>query len=266
MSARPKEQCVRDYLRNCCGIDDKHLDRMYHPSMIETYRAALPDAAGILRLGSPRTDSIRNPMAMRALFRLRILLNTLLRQGKIDRTTKINIEFSRNLHDANHRKGIRTIPARPRSGKPQVCRRAAHAVRGRHGPHDRTDRDGHPEIPPVEGAAAPLHLHGKANRNRRLHRIESPFRHRAHRAPVTRRRRLAEEQDAVRLPLQPRGQTRQVAVGTRRRTGHRGRASRSSDGGSASTNWKNRSATKSARAKTPRPNRKRTSPSNGATT
>ena len=101
-----KEQCVRDYLRNCCGIDDKHLDRMYHPSMIETYRAALPDAAGILRLGSPRTDSIRNPMAMRALFRLRILLNTLLRQGKIDRTTKINIEFSRNLHDANHRKAF----------------------------------------------------------------------------------------------------------------------------------------------------------------
>lgn len=45
-------------------------------------------------------------MAMRTLFRLRDLLNQLLREGKIDRTTKINIEFARGLNDANRRRAI----------------------------------------------------------------------------------------------------------------------------------------------------------------
>ena len=101
-----KEQCITDYLRDSLGIDERHLRRLYHPSMIETYRNARPDVHGILQLGSPRTPSVRNPMAMRALFRLRILINKLLRDGKIDRTTKINIEFARGLNDANKRKAI----------------------------------------------------------------------------------------------------------------------------------------------------------------
>lgn len=101
-----KEQCVADYLRNMQGIDERRLHRLYHPSMIETYPDAKPDNNGILQLGSPRTASVRNPMAMRALFRLRTLVNKLLREGKIDRTTKINIEFARGLNDANRRKAI----------------------------------------------------------------------------------------------------------------------------------------------------------------
>ncbi len=88
------------------GIDLSRVHKLYHPSMIETYRKAEPDARGIFRLGSPRTTSVRNPMAMRALFRLRILINKLLQDGKIDPTTKINIEFSRMLNDANKRKAI----------------------------------------------------------------------------------------------------------------------------------------------------------------
>lgn len=100
-----KERRISDYLHDC-GIDDVRLDRLYHPSMIETYRAAQPDAEGILQLGSPRTPSVRNPMAMRALFRLRALFNALLRDGRIDRNTKIHIEFARELNDANRRKAI----------------------------------------------------------------------------------------------------------------------------------------------------------------
>lgn len=88
------------------GIDLSRVHKLYHPSMIDTYRKAEPDARGIFRLGSPRTASVRNPMAMRALFRLRILINKLLQDGKIDPTTKINIEFSRMLNDANKRKAI----------------------------------------------------------------------------------------------------------------------------------------------------------------
>lgn len=101
-----KEQEVREYLRDYQGVDPARLERLYHPSMIETYQAVLPDDDGIWQLGSPRTSALRNPMAMRALFRLRILINKLLRDGKIDRQTKINIEFARGLNDANRRHAI----------------------------------------------------------------------------------------------------------------------------------------------------------------
>lgn len=101
-----KAQCIKDYLHDNLYVDERHLDRLYHPSMIETYRQAMPDRQGLLQLGSPRTSSVRNPMAMRALFRLRALLNRLLREGKIDRETRINIEFARGLNDANRRKAI----------------------------------------------------------------------------------------------------------------------------------------------------------------
>jgi CRISPR-associated endonuclease Csn1 len=82
--------------------------RLYHPSMIEAYPNAKPDEQGRIRLGSPRTSSVRNPMAMRSLFRLRKLINTLLNEGKIDGDTKIRIEFARGLNDANRRKAIET--------------------------------------------------------------------------------------------------------------------------------------------------------------
>ncbi len=102
-----KERAIYYALRDC-GLADRQIraEKMYHPSMIETYRRAQPDAEGVLQLGSPRTAAVRNPMAMRALFRLRALVNRLLRDGKIDRDTKINIEFARGLNNANKRKAI----------------------------------------------------------------------------------------------------------------------------------------------------------------
>jgi len=83
-----------------------NLEKLYHPSMIEVYRKALPDEQGRIRLGSPRTDAFKNPMALRALFRLRALINRLLDEGAIDTETKIHIEFARGLNDANKRKAI----------------------------------------------------------------------------------------------------------------------------------------------------------------
>ena len=100
-----KEHRIANYFSDH-GLDLSRFDRLYHPSMIETYRKAQPDAAGLLQLGSPRTPAVRNPMAMRALFRLRALVNRLLRDGKIDRDTKIRIEFARELNNANLRKAI----------------------------------------------------------------------------------------------------------------------------------------------------------------
>lgn len=99
-----KVKNITDYL---LGVADSvRPQRLYHPSMIETYPTVLPDEKGHLHLGSPRIESVRNPMAMRSLFRLRALLNELLDEGVIDPDTKINIEFARELNDTNMRKAI----------------------------------------------------------------------------------------------------------------------------------------------------------------
>lgn len=88
------------------GVSYNDSKRLYEPSSIDTYPKAQPNSQGLILLGSPRTSSVRNPMAMRALFRLRALVNRLLKDGKIDRFTKINIEFARGLNDANMRNAI----------------------------------------------------------------------------------------------------------------------------------------------------------------
>lgn len=102
---RSIQYSVEDYLRGCQNIDSKHLSRLYHPSMIEVYPQVSPEN-GIYKLGSPRVSAIRNPMAMRSLFRLRKLLNDLLQSGTIDHMTTVRIELARGLNDSNMRKAI----------------------------------------------------------------------------------------------------------------------------------------------------------------
>lgn len=97
---RTTERCIKDFLIEQFGVTDKDADKLYHPSMIEIY-PQVPDGVNIL--GSPRIGSIRNPVAMRSLFRLRHVINTLLAEEKIDRNTTIHIEFARELNDANKR-------------------------------------------------------------------------------------------------------------------------------------------------------------------
>ncbi len=102
----PLEIYFKEHLMELYDIDRTLLSNLYHPSMIDPYPQVRPDELGLYRLGSPRTNSIRNPMAMRAMFRLRKLVNRLLTEGKIDRNTKIHIEFARELNDANKRQAI----------------------------------------------------------------------------------------------------------------------------------------------------------------
>ena len=100
---------LKQYLSDQFHVDPRLLRKLYHPSMMETYRKPKPDEKGRLLLGSPRIDSIRNPMVMYSLFRLRRVVNMLLKQGKIDRDTIIHIEFARELNDANKRAAISQI-------------------------------------------------------------------------------------------------------------------------------------------------------------
>ena len=106
---RTLEFCIKDYLQSQYHVAPEALDCLYHPSMMEAYPRAKAGADGIYQLGSPRISSVRNPMAMRSMFRMRKLVNRLLAEGKIDRDTTIHIEFARELNDANKRKAIADI-------------------------------------------------------------------------------------------------------------------------------------------------------------
>src|SRR5690606_13152324 len=56
---------LKDFLLdNFDHISENSLSKIYHPSEINIYPPAKPDKDGILRLGSPKTGSFKNPMAM----------------------------------------------------------------------------------------------------------------------------------------------------------------------------------------------------------
>ena len=98
--------CIKDYLRNNFDLNPGVADKLYHPSMIETYPDAEINKDGVYQLGSPRTNAVRNPMAMRSLHQLRKVINMLLREGIIDQNTEVHIEYARELNDSNKRQAI----------------------------------------------------------------------------------------------------------------------------------------------------------------
>lgn len=98
--------CIKDFLSSEYGISEKQLETLYHPSMIETYPDAQPNDDGVVLLGSPRTNAVRNPMAMRSLHEVRKVVNTLIKEGKIGPDTEVHIEYARSLNNANMRAAI----------------------------------------------------------------------------------------------------------------------------------------------------------------
>lgn len=101
------EQCIKDFLCEEYGASVADVETLYHPSMIETYPDARPNHDGIVLLGSPRTNAIRNPMAMRSLHEMRKVVNTLIKEGKVDRDTEVHVEYARELNNANMREAIK---------------------------------------------------------------------------------------------------------------------------------------------------------------
>lgn len=83
------------------------VELLYHPSMIEAYPDAMRNKRfDCYQLGSPKTNAVRNPMAMRSLHMVRKVVNHLLRKHIIDEKTEIHIEYARELNDANKRQAI----------------------------------------------------------------------------------------------------------------------------------------------------------------
>lgn len=100
------DYCIKDFLINNFNLRPGAADKLYHPSMIDEYPDAKQNKDGIYQLGSPKTNAVRNPMAMRSLHEIRKVVNQLLREHDIDNTTEVHVEYSRELNDSNRRIAI----------------------------------------------------------------------------------------------------------------------------------------------------------------
>ncbi|MCF6182473.1 type II CRISPR RNA-guided endonuclease Cas9 [Lutibacter sp.] len=99
-----KNQTGEVYLK-----DLKHSNKLYHPSDIEKFKLEKvknKEGEVCTILGSPLSNSIKNPMAMKSLHKVRKLINTLILEEVIDENTKVHIELARELNDANKRKAM----------------------------------------------------------------------------------------------------------------------------------------------------------------
>jgi len=96
-----------EWLQETYSVPDKAKQSLWHPSEQETYENA-PEVNGKKLLGGPQPigNGLKNPMALKALYKLRSLINYLLETGKIDEDTKVVVEIARDLNDANMRKAI----------------------------------------------------------------------------------------------------------------------------------------------------------------
>ena len=101
------DERVGNYLIEQFGVEPKLLEKLYHPSKEETYKPAEKHSDGKYYLGDPRISSIRNPVFMRAMHRLKAVVNELLKQGVITDQTQIHVEMARELNDANKRVSIK---------------------------------------------------------------------------------------------------------------------------------------------------------------
>lgn len=99
---------LSEFLISNFNILDKSLDKIYHPSEINIYPPAKAEKDGIIKLGSPKTGSFKNPMAMRTLHELRKLINYMIETNQIDNETRIVVEIARELNDSNKRWAIET--------------------------------------------------------------------------------------------------------------------------------------------------------------
>lgn len=97
---------LREFLQdNFEHLDKRKLSQLYHPSEINIYPPA-KEVDGVLKMGSPKTGSFKNPMAMRTLHELRKLMNYMIETNQIDTETRVVVEIARDLNDANKRWAI----------------------------------------------------------------------------------------------------------------------------------------------------------------
>ncbi len=100
------DEAIKGWLKSEYNVSKEHLDRLYHPSDIDTYSEPKRAEDGNKYLGSPKNEGLKNPMAMRTLHILRRLVNHLIEEGWISNDDTVMLETARELNDSNLRKAI----------------------------------------------------------------------------------------------------------------------------------------------------------------
>lgn len=77
-----------------------NIDKLYHPSAIETYPKVDKE------LGNPEISSIKNPVFNKAMYQIRRLVNTLIEEGMVNKDTEVNIEMAREINSASYRRAL----------------------------------------------------------------------------------------------------------------------------------------------------------------
>ncbi len=101
------DERIKGFISDNFNIEAASLEKLYHPSALDIYKAPYKGKDGKYYLGSPMVTSVRNPMAMRAMHQLRKVTNELIKNELIDKDTKIHIEMARDLMNANERAGLK---------------------------------------------------------------------------------------------------------------------------------------------------------------
>jgi CRISPR-associated endonuclease Csn1 len=78
---------------------------------------------GVMQLGSPETKSFRNPTAMKALHQIRYVVNELLRQGIIDQTAQVHVEYPRALNNPAQQAGLQLFQQRMQERRNKAAER-----------------------------------------------------------------------------------------------------------------------------------------------
>lgn len=106
------EDRIHEFLNNNDLVKSpKAFEKLYHPSDMDEFKPIefeKEDGTKLNVLPLPKTDSIKNPVLMRAMYKLRSLVNELLITGAIDSDTRIHIELAREVNDANKRAAWKT--------------------------------------------------------------------------------------------------------------------------------------------------------------
>jgi CRISPR-associated endonuclease Csn1 len=101
-----RDERVKKVLVEEFSASEMGLKNLYHHSDIDIYPAVKEDENNKKYLGSPipPSNGFKNPMAMKTLYKMKLLINYLIKTGKIDEDTKVIVEVPRELTTANKRK------------------------------------------------------------------------------------------------------------------------------------------------------------------
>ncbi len=100
LSTKTITDYIKETINNKFPKDTIDVSKLYHPSVIEAYPKAEK------RLGCPEISSIRNPVFNKAMHQIKHLVNKLIEEGQVDKSTEVNVELAREINSTTYRRAL----------------------------------------------------------------------------------------------------------------------------------------------------------------